>query len=317
MIKWWQKHTTLRQARELVKGTRKVLRMQRDILDPHDVQAVGAAADAVDGAVATKNAGAVPGLVDKLEHQLQKVFPQQKFATLRENVEVFLVAAIVAMGVRTFFFQPFKIPTGSMQPTLYGIFPPEQYPPEPFQDGRPSPLSMLFGTAIQGKMYSGGGYRQRGDHIFVDRFTYHFRKPHRGEVIVFDTSDILLLPEASRGKFYIKRLIGLGGDRIQIQPPYVKVNGQILDGRPAFKRIYSRQDGYNGYVLPQPGYPAGEAIRSMLDIYTVPDKHLFVLGDNSVSSLDGRFWGSLPDQALVGRAVVVYWPFTKRFGLVD
>ena len=317
MLKWWQKHTTRREARELVKGTRKVLRMQRDVLDPQDVQAVDDAADALDGALAGRDAGTVPALVEKLEHQLERVFPRQKLAWLRENVEVFLVAAIVAMGVRTFFFQPFKIPTGSMQPTLYGIYPPEQYPPEPYGNHRPSPLEMLFGTAVQGKMYSGSGYRQRGDHIFVDRFTYHFRKPQRGEIIVFDTSDIPLLPEASRGKFYIKRLIGLGNDKVQIQPPYVKINGDVLNDRPAFKRIYSKQNGYNGYVLPQPGYPGTEVVRSSIDIYTVPDKHLFVLGDNSISSLDGRFWGSLPDHALVGRAVFVYWPITKRFGLVN
>jgi signal peptidase I len=316
IIKWWKKHTTRRQARELIKGTRKALRMQRDILDSRDVQSTGTAADALDHALAAQDNEAIPGLVEKLEHQLEKCFPRQKHAAWRENVEVFLVAAIVAMGVRTFFFQPFKIPTGSMQPTLYGIYPPEPAAPTPYRDGRPSPLEMLFGTAIQGKMYSGAGYRQRGDHIFVDRFTYHFRKPQRGEVIVFDTSDIeSRLLQGSRGKFYIKRLIGLGGDKIQVQPPHVLVNGQILDSRPAFERIYSRQNGYNGYVTPE-DYRA-EAIRTSRDIYEVPPKHLFVLGDNSVSSLDGRFWGSLPEHALVGRAVVVYWPFTKRFGFID
>jgi signal peptidase I len=315
MIKWWKKHTTLRQARELLKGARKALRMQRDILDPRDQQATSAAADALDAALAARNVGAVPGLVDKLEHQLEKCFPRQKHAAWRENVEVFLVAAIVAMGVRTFFFQPFKIPTGSMQPTLYGIYPPEPAPPSPYLDGRPSPLGMLVGTVLQGKMYEADGYRQRGDHIFVDRFTYHFRKPHRGEVIVFDTSDITGLPEGSRGKFYIKRLIGLGGDSIQIEPPYVLVNDKILDSRPAFERIYSCSNGYHGYLAPE-DYRA-EAIRTPQDIYSVPAKHLFVLGDNSRSSLDGRFWGSLPENALVGRAVMVYWPFTRRFGLID
>jgi len=296
--------------------------MHRDILDSGNVHETAAAADALGAAVAAKNADAVEGLIEKLDRQLARAFPRQKYAALRENVEVFLVAAIVAMGVRTFFFQPFKIPTGSMQPTLYGIFPPEPLPSAPYINGRPSPVQILLGTTLQGKIYQGDGSRQRGDHIFVDRFTYHFRKPHRGEVIVFDTSDIERIPESSRGKFYIKRLIGLGGDKIQIQPPYVKVNGEILDERPAFKRIYSKQNGYNGYVTPE-DYRA-EAIRSARDIYAVPAKHLFVLGDNSVSSLDGRFWGSLPEHALVGRAVIVYWPFVREhsprglnFGLID
>ena len=315
-MKWWQKRKVLRHAGEVVKGTRKLLRMHRDIMTPRNIQEVAAAADALGVAVTAKNTGAVDVLIEKLERQLERAFPRQKFAVWRENVEVFLVAAIVAMGVRTFFFQPFKIPTGSMQPTLFGIYPPEPMPPAPYINGRPSFVQILLGTMFQGNIYQGDGYRQRGDHIFVDRFTYHFRKPHRGEVIVFDTSDITHIPESSRGKFYIKRLIGLSGDHIQIQPPYVKVNGEILNERPAFKRIYSKQDGYHGYVVPQ-GFPPAEAIRSSHDIYEVPDKHFFVLGDNSPSSLDGRFWGSLPQHALVGRAVIVYWPFTKRFGLID
>jgi signal peptidase I len=127
-----------------------------------------------------------------------------------------LVAVIVAMAVRTFFIQPFKIPTGSMQPTLYGIYPPpESSPPEPYKTLQgPSFLEKIAGILFQGNMYEEYGYRSRGDHIFVDKISYHFRKPHRGEVIVFDTSHITELGNA-RGKFYIKRLIGLENDVIQ------------------------------------------------------------------------------------------------------
>lgn len=318
MLAWWKRHVALKRARELVKGTRKLLRMHRDIVAPADVSAVSAAADNLAGAVKTKNAGALNNLTGKLDEKLGKALPRQSYASLRENVEVFLVAAIVAMGVRTFFIQPFKIPTGSMQPTLYGIYPyrdeQRSEPPLPYRDDRkPALPEQLFGMAVQGKMYESAGYRSRGDHIFVDRFTYHFRKPERGEVIVFDTSEIDRLPEGSRGKFYIKRLIGLGGDRIQIHPPYVLVNDEKLDSRPAFERIYSHTNGYSGYVLA----PGAEFIHNAGNIFQVPPRDLFVLGDNSRSSLDGRFWGSLPEHALVGRAVFVYWPFTKRFGLID
>lgn len=310
----------------MVKGTRKVLRMHRDVLDPRQVTATTDVTDELQGALKSRNADAVNNLVDKLDRQLERVFPRQSFAELRENVEVFLVAAIVAMAVRTFFIQPFKIPTGSMQPTLYGIYPqeprpgqwpvPDEYKPLPYVNGPPSLIDKVIGTIWSGMMYEPSGYRSRGDHIFVDRFTYHFRKPHRGEVIVFDTSEIVDIPESSRGKFYIKRLIGLGGDRVQIKPPYVLVNGSPLDERPAFQRIYSRENGYNGYVLPR-GFPPPKYIRTEDDVYTVPVGNLFVLGDNSVSSLDGRFWGSLQEKALVGRSVFVYWPFSKRFGLVE
>src|SRR5438309_351596 len=114
MIAWWQNRRTLKHARELVKGARKLVRMQRDILAARQVQDVAAAADALDAAVAARNVAGIDGLIEKLERQLEKAFPRAKHAALRENVEVFLVAAIVAMGVRTFFVQPFKIPTGSM-----------------------------------------------------------------------------------------------------------------------------------------------------------------------------------------------------------
>ncbi|MEI6084161.1 MAG: signal peptidase I [Verrucomicrobiota bacterium] len=290
--------------------------MQRDILDIRQVDDVTKAANDLAGAVATKNADAVAGLAEKLDRQLERAFPRQPFAGLRENVEVFLVAAIVAMAVRTFFIQPFKIPTGSMQPTLYGIYPPEPGLLPYTSSGKPSLPEMIFGVAWQGKIYQQHGYRSRGDHIFVDRFTYHFRKPKRGEVVVFDTTDIAKIPESSRGKFYIKRLIGLAGDKIQIKPPYVLIGGEILNGRPAFQKMYDRDDGRSGYVLPR-GFPPPEYFRSEDDVYQVPPKSLFPLGDNSTSSLDGRYWGSFHEKALVGRAVLVYWPFTKRFGLID
>ena len=90
------------------------------------------------------------------------------------------------------------------------------------------------------------------------------------------------------------------------------VNDKKLDSRPAFERIYSCTNGYNGYLTVR-----GTEFHNSSSIYRVPDRDLFVLGDNSVSSLDGRFWGSLPERALVGRAVCVYWPITKRFGLID
>jgi len=326
MMNWWRNYSALKHARQVVKGTRKVLRMHRDILDSQQVTDVATAADSLAGAVKAKNAGALSGLEEKLDRQLERAFPRQRFAELRENVEVFLVAAIVAMAVRTFFIQPFKIPTGSMQPTLFGIYPPPpppgQWPvapenkPRPYVHGDPSLFAKIIGTIWSGKMYEADGYRSRGDHIFVDRFTYHFRKPERGEVIVFDTTEIEKIPESSRGKFYIKRLIGLAGDEVQIKPPYMYVNGEILDGRPAFKRMYAREDGYTGYVLPR-GFPAPEYFQSDEDVYKVPPKSLFPVGDNSTSSLDGRYWGSVQENALVGRAVFVYWPFSKRFGLID
>jgi signal peptidase I len=312
MFHWWKKRQTLKHAREFVAGTRKLLRIQRDLLDPADVATVGAAVNDLREAVRGRDVNTVESRAERLEKLLAKVVPRPSHAGLRENVEVLLVAVLVAMGVRTFFIQPFKIPTGSMQPTLYGIYPPAPAT-LPYEDGRPSLPEQLARLAVLGQVNKGDGYRTIGDHIFVDKISYHFRRPQRGEIIVFETDDIPDIPAASRGKFYIKRLVGLPGDRVRVKPPYALIDGKVLDERPAFRRIYTE---YGGYCVPD-SYPPPKYIRSTHDEYRVPEKHYFVLGDNSGHSLDGRFWGGFPEHALVGRALIVYWPISGRFGLVD
>ncbi len=317
---------TLRDAREMVRGARKWLRINRDLLAPAQTLAITTKIGELEQALKTGNVKGAAARSDELEQKIQGALPSQKSPALRENIEVLLVAVIVAMAVRTFFIQPFKIPTGSMQPTLYGVYPPPERPPQPYAGSPPSILERLAGIIFQGNMYEMYGFRRRGDHIFVDKISYHFRKPRRGEVIVFDTSHIPDVPASSRGNFYIKRLIGLENDVIQIKPPYVLVNGEVLDGREAFRRMYSfgngwrdsLGNGYHGYVFPNPdAFPPAKYLLSSTNTYTVPLKHLFPMGDNSPNSLDGRFWGSVPQEDLVGRAVFVYWPFSSRFGRVD
>ncbi|HTS18609.1 MAG TPA: signal peptidase I [Verrucomicrobiae bacterium] len=314
----WKERRTLKSAREILRGGHKWLRINRDLLSDKRRSEIETKLQELGQALNGRRAAEATTKADEVERTIQEALPPQGQSWARENIEVLLVAVIVAMAIRTFFIQPFKIPTGSMQPTLYGIYPPpESAPPTPYATLQgPSVLDKIVGILFQGKMYEEYGYRSRGDHIFVDKLSYHFRKPVRGEVIVFDTSHITELGGAARGKFYIKRLIGLPNDVIEIQPPHVLVNGQILDTRPAFERIYSCQNGYSGYVIIN-GVFGSRYLRTPTETYTVPPNHLFAMGDNSRSSLDGRFWGSLPESDLVGRAVFVYWPFTKRFGRID
>jgi signal peptidase I len=307
----------LKYARETLQGARKWLRINRDLLASTQILWIEAKMRQVDEAIEAENAKEAASQIDDLEQKIRGALPAQKSPGVRENIEVLLVAIIVAMAVRTFFIQPFKIPTGSMQPTLYGVYPPPEWAPKPYVGNPPSILDRLWGIVFQGNMYEAHGFRRRGDHIFVDKISYHFRKPHRGEVIVFDTTRIPEIPASSRGNFYIKRLIGLENDVIQIKPPYVLVNGEILgQGTPAFERQYSLQNDYHGYTIPET-FPSAKYFPSSTNTYTVPPKHVFPLGDNSRSSLDGRFWGSVPQEDVVGRAVFVYWPFTDRFGRVD
>jgi signal peptidase I len=150
-----------------------------------------------------------------------------------------------------------------------------------------------------------------GDHIFVDKVTYNFRRPRRGEVFVFETKGI----EGTRGEFYIKRLAGVGGDRLRIASPDLFVNGQRA-AEPGIGRVMSRKDGYNGYQNPE-RLQGFTYMTSPDETLTVPPKHYFALGDNSYHSSDSRAWGSVPHRNLVGKAWLVYWPFSGRSGLAD
>jgi signal peptidase I len=369
IIAWWKRYRSRKQARELVEHSRKLLRMHRDIIDDKQAAYVESLCDDLRRrAIIEDRPHLIVELSEKLEKALAKAFPPMPGGSIRENVEVFLVAAIVAMAIRSFFIQPFKIPTGSMQPTLYGQIKIDRiddawpkdgrhvrllrqlaanrhlplwqrleacalygiWPADPNANIQKSLLNLFAWTTI-GQWPSNAYDMMCGDHIFVDRFTYHFRKPQRGDVVVFETNDIYTelvtkfpmdmetkaeLKDKVWNKFYIKRMVGVGGDRIQVRPPYLLVNSEKLDSRLAFERIYSCANGYHGYVtqrsLRPPCYLGTPA-----DEYEVPQNHYFVLGDNSLSSFDGRFWGAFPRRALIGRAVFVYWPFTKRFGSVE
>ena len=110
-------------------------------------------------------------------------------------------------------------------------------------------------------------------------------------------------------QYYIKRCVGVGGDSLRIDPPYLYVNGKVIRGK-AFDRIYSMANGYSGYTLVD-GY-----LSSPEDVYKIAKDHFWAMGDNSAHSLDSRYWGAVPRKNLVGAALFVYWPFTKRWGLI-
>jgi signal peptidase I len=165
-----------------------------------------------------------------------------------------------------------------------------------------------------------------GDHLFVDRLTYNFRKPERGEIVVFATGGV---PEEHRvnppfwnipaDQFYIKRLVGLGGETIQIgEDRHLLINGKRLDaGTPHFENIYS----FPPKSRPEPSQFSGHVSQPQMPffpdsstIYRIPDGHVMVMGDNTMNSLDSRYWGDFPETSVIGKAFFVYWPFSDRFG---
>src|SRR2546423_13692227 len=122
MIVQWFLSKRVRQATAMRKHVEKILHHQRDILSPQAVAGVQTAIDDLQKALESQvDNAALEKEMEKLETAANKWLKPYPNAAWRENVEVLLVALAVAMGIRTFFLQPFKIPTGSMQPTLYGV----------------------------------------------------------------------------------------------------------------------------------------------------------------------------------------------------
>ncbi len=163
---------------------------------------------------------------------------------VREYAEALIIAVLLALVIRTFIVQAFKIPSGSMLPTL-----------------------------------------QIGDHILVNKFLYYFQPIQRGDIIVFK------FPQDETRDF-IKRVIGLPGDTVEIRDTQVLVNGTPLDEPYA---VYGE-------------WPVGRfGEREKLGPIVVPNDRLFMMGDNRDHSMDSRVWGFLDVHKVKGKAFVVYF----------
>ena len=216
----------------------------------------------------------------------------------REWVESILIALVLAIVIRSYLIQPFKIPSGSMRPTL-------------MEDNTWS----FFGHKIV-----------TGDHIFVDKWSYGpqvlppmfwdigftesspllqlrwpdafltmtktrlpgFRKPHRGDVIVF-------VYPVDPTKDFIKRLIAVGGETIEIKDGAIYIDGKEITD-PRIKRTYYFNRGDYG--------AEGQTVH-------VPPGYVFVMGDNSGSSYDSRYWGFVPESSIIGKADIIFWPLDR------
>ncbi len=191
----------------------------------------------------------------------------KKKGVFREYAEAAIIAVLLALFIRTFVVQAFKIPSGSMKPTLLV-----------------------------------------GDHILVNKFLYGIKipfinktlipvsDPKRGDVIVF-------IYPVDPDKDFIKRVIGLPGDKIEMSGKKVLINGKPYDDKHGFYsnlgRTTDAKVGENSHFGP----------------VTVPEGHLFVMGDNRNHSYDSRFWGFVPLSSVKGKAFIIYWswPHWKRF----
>ena len=192
----------------------------------------------------------------------------------REWSEALIVAVVLALIIRTFLFQAFKIPSGSMLDTLL-----------------------------------------IGDHLLVNKFIYgthlpfsdqHFlalRNPQRGDVIVFEFPGDEEKSYFQRRDF-IKRLIGVPGDKVEIRDKKVYVNDELYD---------IPQEVHKDTQL----VPAIASPRDFAGPIQVPEGKYFVMGDNRDFSYDSRFWGFVPQEKIKGLAFIKYWSWDASSGILE
>ncbi|MGE4488571.1 MAG: signal peptidase I [Kiritimatiellales bacterium] len=361
-----------KELKEILHYAKHVRHMHEDVADPAEIENLKQLEKLAKKARGEGDVAKMEAAGSCLIKAGEKTAPPRKDAKIRENVEVLFVAVAAAMAIRAYFFQPFKIPTGSMQPTLYGI----TVKAEPAISGN-NPVArianfVLFGerhTVIRAKTsgylrmghygqygtrldlqtnksrtyaivfindvphkipmnlwieqssqfrerYEGryiqkgdvlfDGVLKSGDYILVNRIKYNFVRPKRGDIAVFDTRK-LTHPQVRKDSYYIKRMVGLPGETISLNPPYLLVNGK-KPADPRFNKIFSHSN-YNGYVY-------GDASISALiagpgnSISLADDQYLF-FGDNTLNSLDGRYFGPVNQQQIMGPAFFVCWPLDR------
>jgi len=189
----------------------------------------------------------------------------KKKSTFREYAEAAAIAILLALFIRTFVVQAFKIPSGSMKPTLLV-----------------------------------------GDHILVSKFIYGIKIPFIRTTLIpisgpkHDDVIVFIYP-VDKSKDFIKRVIGLPGEKIEMIDRKIYINGRLYDD----KHAYYANNGVKG---DNPGGKNG------FDPIIVPDNHYFVMGDNRDHSYDSRFWGTVSSESIKGKAFIIYWswPHWKR-----
>ena len=238
-------------------------------------------------------------LVDKLffAKARRALNPEPAPNRLVEYARSFFPVFLIVLLLRSFLVEPFRIPSGSMMPTLV-----------------------------------------EGDFILVNKFTYGIRlpvsdtkfidvsAPERGDVVVFRA------PATTEGTPYIKRVIGLPGDKIDYREGSVFVNDKKIEQLP--QGTYVGEDAarqYTGTLKFEELLPGAshEILREERGLnfrrtsWTVPAEHYFVMGDNRDNSSDSRVWGFVPDENLIGKAFVIwlnydvgYWPRISRIGTI-
>jgi signal peptidase I len=169
-------------------------------------------------------------------------------------------AVAIVLAIKAWVVNPYRIPSSSMEPTLH---------------------------CARGNSATNNGCEARfSDRVLANRFIYHFRDPHRNEIVVFNTPPLAKI-ECGAGGTFVKRLIGLPGERIRERSGSFFINGKKLDDSSYIQP--GRRDDRSGFWI-------------------VPKNSYFFVGDNRTQSCDSRRWKSVPRGNLIGPVFAIYWP---------
>jgi signal peptidase I len=287
---WWQQRSAWKRARmesrHLMKEARRILKKKSYRIPQSVASEVTAAVEGLQQAMAGSDFERVRKAISVLDESMDQHLAFARKSTLREYSESIGVAVAIALLLRAFVVEAFQIPSGSMIPTL-----------------------------------------EVGDHIFVSKFAYglgipftnakifEFSEPQRGDVIVFKYP---IDPATD----YIKRVVGLPGDNIEVRRHEVFINGKRVPREQIPKpcRYVDVQqvpgmvdehecelweetlDGRRHSTIQEPGRGGHDFSRTV-----VPPGHVFVMGDNRDNSSDSRVWGTVQHDLIKGRALIVWW----------
>lgn len=272
----------------------------------------------------------------------------ERVSPFREWMDAILVAFLLAMFIRVFVVELFMIPSPSMTPTLIGVEPPRQaiIYEDMNKDGQDD-LILKSDQSFHVYLRDGKVYRYAGEHnpgyeyeswmqkgrrkqqdkILVGKFLYWFSPPRRGDIVVFKVPQSIFEREKP---IYIKRVVGLPGETLSFEaapgvPGHENTMGWlVVDGKrvvePEFfknqRYEYRNIRGIDPYLLPDYSKQRFSGFGMDLESVKVPEKAVYVFGDNTVSSRDSRYWGHVDFAHLRGKAILRYWPLNV-FGFLQ
>ena len=273
------------EGKHLVKEARRILKRRGHDLSADVVTSIKSAADEVDEALHGSDQEQARRAISTLDERMEQNLSSVRKSTLREYSESIGVAIAIALVLRAFVVEAFQIPSGSMIPTL-----------------------------------------EVGDHIFVSKFAYglgipftnikilELRQPERGDVIVFKYP-------IEPGTDYIKRVVGLPGDVVEVRQHEVFINGHVMPrervpGPCHYSDSSHAGSGIEDHDCEEWVETLGEKRHATIQEQgrghdfsrtVVPPGNVFVMGDNRDNSSDSRVWGTVQHDLIKGKALIIWW----------